>query len=194
MPSHGVTLLTHGLPSRGFVRTIHIRPGEWMINVSEFALQLSNQHHWLREQDADWHRPLRCNMKVFHQRNSKFPSAYNEKQVSRQSRYIGGQGFRGREVSRTGNPADSAEELPPWKLRQIWTEQTGSSAGWEDWKRRQDRGPWSSSRGWRDQPTQGSSGASSSSGWIDFSTRTEKDERRGRDGTWEWNSQSDLFK
>ena len=160
-----------------------------MINVSEFALQLSNQHLWLREQDADWHRPLQCNMKVFHQQNAKFTSAYKEKQVNRQSRYTGGQGSRGREVSRAGIPRDSKDDIPPWNLRQIYTEQTGSSAGWEDWNKRQDRGPWSSSRGWQDQPTQGTSGASSSSGWVDFSAR---DGGRGRDGTWEWTSQEDL--
>ena len=169
----------------------HIRPGEWMINVSEFALQLSNQHLWLREQDTDWRRPLQCNMKVFHRRNSKFPSSYNDKQVSRQARYSTDSSSRGREISRTGDRENQQEDVPPWKLRQIFTEQTGSSAGWEQRKKRQDRGPWSSSRGWQDQPTQGSSGAASSSGWIDFSAR---DDRRGRDSTWDQNSQEDLFK
>ena len=164
-----------------------------MINVSKFALQLSNQRLWLREQDTEWHRPLQCNMKVFHQRNSKFPSPYNDKQIVRQSRYSGGQSSRGREISRTGERKDDHEDLPPWKLRQIYTEAAGSSAGWERWKdqQRQDRGLWPSSRGWRDQPTQGSSGATSSTGWIDFSAR---DDRRGRGNTWDWNSQEDLFK
>ena len=130
-------------------------PGEWMINMSEFALQLSNQHLWLTEQDADWHRPLQCDMKVFWQRNAKFPSAYNETQVSRQSRFAGGQGSRGRDLSRAGGSKDTAEEPPPWKLRQIFSEQTGNSAGWDDWNRWQDRGPWSTSRRSRDQSHSG---------------------------------------
>ena len=142
-----------------------------MINVTEFALQLSNQHLWLRDLDTDWHRPLQCNMKVFHSRNSKFSAAYNEKQLSRQARFTGSSSSRQRATSRPGESQEAAEEQPPWRYRQVYTENQGRD--WQDWTTREPpRTQWPA------KPREGP--VPDASGWIDWGReRTEGGERRG---------------